>query len=200
MVMKNRKGFTLVELVVTIAIMAVVVGAAAGIGVFASANRKQKTAADAETQEMYRILIGCVLDLAEERVYPAVPGGIPDPGRHEAPNDGWYGDYAKKLVERSCRDHLHDLPVYYCDDSGDPVLAYNPSNPRQGFFAGGNKHPYNVVQVRNRDGKPVLIVSYHNDAHQFDRDGQIGDLKTFHPYETNGGNPIAYVFEIRTGG
>lgn len=72
-VLKNRKGFTLVEVLVTVAILAVVAGTAIGTGVFKSAERQQRMSADADTQQMFRVLYGCAVDLAANGVYPDKP-------------------------------------------------------------------------------------------------------------------------------
>lgn len=80
-VFKNKKGFTLVELIVTIAIMAIL-AAAVTPAVYVTTKRRQKSAAETDTQTMYRNSIAAVTYLSGQHIYP----NKPDPRKEDVDN------------------------------------------------------------------------------------------------------------------
>lgn len=224
-VFKNIKGFTLVELIVTIAIMAIL-AVAVTPAVYVTTKRRQKSAAETDTQTMYRNAIAAVTYLSGQYIYP----NKIDPRDDTAVNDvknGWYVTYSAMVCKHIYQTVIGlDIPVKYYnpDASGPKVLVPDGCNAveRSSFVSADNKNPYIVIQVvgvtdpanSNADVEYYLIVSYHNDKNQFAAwDGGAAvqtatlDYVTKDPttnpqlnraYQTNKGTPIRYTFKIRT--
>lgn len=222
-VFKNKKGFTLVELIVTIAIMAIL-AAAVTPAVYVATKRRQKSAAETDTQTMYRNAIAAVTYLSGQYIYP----NKPDPRKEDVDNGvhGWYVTYSAMVCKRIYQTVIGlDIPVKYYnpDASGtEKVLVPDGCNAveRSSFVSADNKNPYIVIQVvgvtaaESAEIVYYLIVSYHNDKNKFEAwDGgatvQTATLDyvtkdpTTNPqlnraYQTNKGTPIRYTFKIRT--
>lgn len=222
-VFKNKKGFTLVELIVTIAIMAIL-AAAVTPAVYVTTKRRQKSAAETDTQTMYRNAIAAVTYLSGQYIYP----NKPDPRKEDVDNGvhGWYVTYSAMVCKRIYQTVIGlDIPVKYYnpDASGtEKVLVPDGCNAveRSSFVSADNKNPYIVIQVVGvkendaADTEYYLIVSYHNDKNQFAAwDGgatvptatleYVTKDPTTNPqlnraYQTNKGTPIRYTFKIRT--
>lgn len=221
-VFKNKKGFTLVELIVTIAIMAIL-AASVTPAVYVTTKRRQKSAAETDTQTMYRNAIAAVTYLSGQYIYP----NKTDPRKEDVDNgvQGWYVTYSAMVCKRIYQTVIGlDIPVKYYnpDASGPKVLVPDGCNAveRSSFVSADNKNPYIVIQVvgvKENDAADIeyyLIVSYHNDKNKFaawDGGKEVPtatlDYVTKDPttnpqlnraYQTNKGTPIRYTFKIRT--
>ena len=222
-VFKNKKGFTLVELIVTIAIMAIL-AAAVTPAVYVTTKRRQKSAAETDTQTMYRNAIAAVTYLSGQYIYP----NKPDPRKEDVDNGtrGWYVTYSAMVCKRIYQTVIGlDIPVKYYDPDAlgqEKVILPDGCNAveRSSFVSADNKNPYIVIQVvgvtaaESAEIEYYLIVSYHNDKNKFAAwDGgatvQTATLDyvtkdpTTNPqlnraYQTNKGTPIRYTFKIRT--
>lgn len=222
-VFKNKKGFTLVELIVTIAIMAIL-AAAVTPAVYVTTKRRQKSAAETDTQTMYRNSIAAVTYLSGQHIYP----NKPDPRKEDVDNgtNGWYVTYSAMVCKRIYQTVIGlDIPVkYYDPDASGTQKALVPDGcnavERSSFVSADNKNPYIVIQVvgvtaaESAEIEYYLIVSYHNDKNKFaawDGGEEVPtatlDYVTKDPttnpqlnraYQTNKGTPIRYTFKIRT--
>lgn len=215
------------ELIVTIAIMAIL-AAAVTPAVYVTTKRRQKSAAETDTQTMYRNAIAAVTYLSGQYIYP----NKPDPRKEDVDNGtrGWYVEYSKKVCERIYKTVIGlDIPVKYYkpDASGKQVLVPQGCNAvkRSSFVSADNRNPYIVIQVvgvtNNDEIEYYLIVSYHNDKNQFaafDGANDVTDVtnkkaeyilryptaendagkQLNRAYQNNKGNPIRYTFRIRT--
>lgn len=175
-VFKNKKGFTLVELIVTIAIMAILATAVTP-AVYVTTKRRQKSTAETDTQTMYRNAIAAVTYLSGQYIYP----NKPDPRKEDVDNGvhGWYVEYSKKVCERIYKTVIGlDIPVKYYNPGASPTQVLVPQGcnavKRSSFVSADNRNPYIVIQVvgvtaaENSDEiEYYLIVSYHNDKNQF---------------------------------
>ena len=175
-VFKNKKGFTLVELIVTIAIMAIL-AAAVTPAVYVTTKRRQKSTAETDTQTMYRNAIAAVTYLSGQYIYP----NKPDPRKEDVDNGvhGWYVTYSAMVCKRIYQTVIGlDIPVKYYDPDARPTQVLVPDGcnevKRSSFVNADNKNPYIVIQVvgvtaaENSDEiEYYLIVSYHNDKNQF---------------------------------
>lgn len=222
-VFKNKKGFTLVELIVTIAIMAIL-AAAVTPAVYVTTKRRQKSAAETDTQTMYRNAIAAVTYLSGQYIYP----NKTNPREDEVDNGvrGWYVTYSAMVCKRIYQTVIGlDIPVkYYNPDASGPTKVLVPDGcnavKRSSFVSADNRNPYIVIQVvgvKENDDADIeyyLIVSYHNDKNQFaawDGGREVStatlDYVTKDPtanpqlnraYQTNKNTPIRYTFKIRT--
>ena len=175
-VFKNKKGFTLVELIVTIAIMAIL-AAAVTPAVYVTTKRRQKSTAETDTQTMYRNAIAAVTYLSGQYIYP----NKPDPRKEDVDNGvhGWYVTYSAMVCKRIYQTVIGlDIPVKYYDPDARPTQVLVPQGcnevKRSSFVNADNRNPYIVIQVvgvtaaENSDEiEYYLIVSYHNDKNQF---------------------------------
>lgn len=174
-VFKNKKGFTLVELIVTIAIMAIL-AAAVTPAVYVTTKRRQKSAAETDTQTMYRNAIAAVTYLSGQYIYP----NKPDPRKEDVDNGvhGWYVTYSAMVCKRIYQTVIGlDIPVKYYDPDARPTQVLVPDGcnavKRSSFVSADNRNPYIVIQVvgvtaaESAEIEYYLIVSYHNDKNQF---------------------------------
>lgn len=212
------------ELIVTIAIMAIL-AASVTPAVYVTTKRRQKSAAETDTQTMYRNAIAAVTYLSGQYIYPNKIDPRDDTAVNNVKN-GWYVTYSAMVCKRIYQTVIGlDIPVKYYnpDASGtEKVLVPDGCNAvkRSSFVNADNKNPYIVIQVvgvtaaESAEIVYYLIVSYHNDKNKFEAwDGgatvQTATLEyvtkdpTTNPqlnraYQTNKGTPIRYTFKIRT--
>lgn len=187
-VCKNKKGFTLVELIVVIAIMAILVSFATP-NLIKAVSRREMTSAEYDAQHIYRLAISAIADLKFSRISPTATLNTFD------------ADYAEAIVKKIYDSaSVMDIGIKYY--TGEDSVANIPSgytpDVRSKMVNGGNVNPYIVVQVKNVDGIYVLIISYHNDKNPFTFD----DTKAYNVdldsvYKTNSSKPIVYSYTIR---
>lgn len=206
----------------TIAIMAIL-AAAVTPAVYVTTKRRQKSAAETDTQTMYRNAIAAVTYLSGQYIYP----NKTDPRKEDVDNgtSGWYVKYSEMVCKRIYQTVIGlDIPVkYYNPSETKKVLVPDGCNAveRSSFVSADNRNPYIVIQVvgvtaaeNSNEIVYYLIVSYHNDKNQFEAwDGgkevptatldYVTKDPTANPqlnraYQTNAGNPIRYTFKIRT--
>lgn len=210
------------ELIVTIAIMAILATAVTP-AVYVTTKRRQKSAAETDTQTMYRNAIAAVTYLSGQYIYP----NKPDPRKEDVDNGvhGWYVTYSAMVCKRIYQTVIGlDIPVKYYDPDARPTQVLVPDGcnevKRSSFVNADNRNPYIVIQVVGvkendaADTEYYLIVSYHNDKNKFEAwDGgatvptatleYVTKDPTTNPqlnraYQTNKGTPIRYTFKIRT--
>ena len=160
----------------TIAIMAIL-AAAVTPAVYVTTKRRQKSAAETDTQTMYRNAIAAVTYLSGQYIYP----NKPDPRKEDVDNGvhGWYVTYSAMVCKRIYQTVIGlDIPVKYYDPDARPTQVLVPDGcnevKRSSFVNADNRNPYIVIQVvgvtaaENSDEiEYYLIVSYHNDKNQF---------------------------------
>lgn len=160
----------------TIAIMAILATAVTP-AVYVTTKRRQKSAAETDTQTMYRNAIAAVTYLSGQYIYP----NKPDPRKEDVDNGvhGWYVTYSAMVCKRIYQTVIGlDIPVKYYDPDARPTQVLVPQGcnevKRSSFVSADNKNPYIVIQVvgvtaaENSDEiEYYLIVSYHNDKNQF---------------------------------
>lgn len=160
----------------TIAIMAIL-AAAVTPAVYVTTKRRQKSAAETDTQTMYRNAIAAVTYLSGQYIYP----NKPDPRKEDVDNGvhGWYVTYSAMVCKRIYQTVIGlDIPVkYYDPDASGPEKVLVPDGcnavKRSSFVNADNKNPYIVIQVvgvtaaESAEIEYYLIVSYHNDKNQF---------------------------------
>lgn len=130
------------ELIVTIAIMAIL-AAAVTPAVYVTTKRRQKSAAETDTQTMYRNAIAAVTYLSGQYIYP----NKPDPRKEDVDNGvhGWYVTYSAMVCKRIYQTVIGlDIPVKYYnpDASGtEKVLVPDGCNAveRSSFVNADNK-------------------------------------------------------------
>lgn len=161
----------------TIAIMAIL-AAAVTPAVYVTTKRRQKSAAETDTQTMYRNAIAAVTYLSGQYIYP----NKPDPRKEDVDNGvhGWYVTYSAMVCKRIYQTVIGlDIPVkYYDPDASGPEKVLVPDGcnavKRSSFVNADNKNPYIVIQVvgvtaaESAEIEYYLIVSYHNDKNQFE--------------------------------
>jgi prepilin-type N-terminal cleavage/methylation domain len=208
-----KKGFTLIELVVVIAIMALLVGFTVP-NVDKAIARRERRSAENDCSEVYRLAISAVSDLWTST---SVANNRPD----FTLADGVYDvDYATQLV-KSLYDTsiIMDLglayysptaakanhPVESVEPENDAVAACVPtgyaSDTRVKIFNGGNVKPYIVVgvQIKKINGTKVAIltVSYHNTSARCKSTAADQDVfDSNSAYKNNDGDAIVYNFII----
>lgn len=160
----------------TIAIMAILATAVTP-AVYVTTKRRQKSAAETDTQTMYRNAIAAVTYLSGQYIYP----NKPDPRKEDVDNGvhGWYVTYSAMVCKRIYQTVIGlDIPVKYYDPGASPTQVLVPQGcnavKRSSFVNADNRNPYIVIQVvgvtaaENSDEiEYYLIVSYHNDKNQF---------------------------------
>ena len=99
-ILRNKRGFTLIELLATIALMAILAGIAVP-SVYYSTARRQRTSAEADTQQMYRNAISCISDLSAQYLTPSNPYS-----RFTKYPDGF------SYIPSEIKDEQHDLRTY----------------------------------------------------------------------------------------
>lgn len=163
------------ELIVTIAIMAILATAVTP-AVYVTTKRRQKSAAETDTQTMYRNAIAAVTYLSGQYIYP----NKPDPRKEDVDNGvhGWYVTYSAMVCKRIYQTVIGlDIPVKYYDPDARPTQVLVPDGcnevKRSSFVNADNRNPYIVIQVvgvtaaESAEIEYYLIVSYHNDKNQF---------------------------------
>lgn len=207
----------------TIAIMAIL-AAAVTPAVYVTTKRRQKSAAETDTQTMYRNAIAAVTYLSGQYIYP----NKPDPRKEDVDNGvhGWYVTYSAMVCKRIYQTVIGlDIPIKYYDPGASPTQVLVPQGcnavKRSSFVSADNRNPYIVIQVvgvtaaESAEIVYYLIVSYHNDKNQFKPcivasttiTNATSDYITRDPkdnpqlnnaYQTNKNTPIRYTFKIRT--
>lgn len=164
-VFKNKKGFTLVELIVTIAIMAIL-AAAVTPAVYVTTKRRQKSAAETDTQTMYRNAIAAVTYLSGQYIYP----NKPDPRKEDVDNGvhGWYVTYSAMVCKRIYQTVIGlDIPVRYYDPAlttTDKTKVPDGCNAveRSSFVSADNKiliSSFRLWASRRRKAQKSYIIS-----------------------------------------
>lgn len=159
----------------TIAIMAIL-AAAVTPAVYVTTKRRQKSAAETDTQTMYRNAIAAVTYLSGQYIYP----NKTDPRKEDVDTgtNGWYVTYSAMVCKRIYQTVIGlDIPVKYYNPTASPTQVLVPDGcnavERSSFVSADNRNPYIVIQVvgvtaaESAEIEYYLIVSYHNDKNQF---------------------------------
>ncbi len=211
---RNKKGFTLVEMVVTIAIMAILVGFAVP-NVNKAIEKRERYSAESDAEEVFRQAIASVIDMRYEGISP----------NFNLLNGVYEQEFAEKLVKRLYDTiFVMDISLVFLntdkvwrapavgEETPEDVLAKNypagcQPTQRLKVVTGGNKDPYIVVsvlvkQVLNKK-YGVLTVSYHNAnniyKHTYVDSSDPAEAGTFDKssaYTTNSGVPIVFQYVI----
>lgn len=185
---KKKKGFTFIELIVVIAILAVLVGIATP-NYIKTVTRREKSSAEYDAQHIYRLAISAVTDLKWQRLSPTASTGMFDSAYAEA--------IVKKMYDSAL---IMDIGLKYYTGEGNNVKVPDGYTPdiRAKMINGGNVNPYVVIQVKNLDNNYTLIISYHNDANPFTFDEtERYNVDFQNIYKTNKNKAIIYSYLIR---
>ncbi|MEG1613284.1 MAG: prepilin-type N-terminal cleavage/methylation domain-containing protein [Clostridia bacterium] len=208
---KNVKGFTLIEMVVVIAIMAILVGFTVP-NVDKAIERRERSSAESDTQEIFRFAISAVTDLKSQNVRPNFAT--------VSENEYYDAVYATKLTTLLYETIMVlDIRMVFWDGNEDKI--YQPpasdgsagvadgvyANVPAGFtpegrakmMSGGNKNPYVVISVRISEPEhkqAILTVSYHNASNRFKINVDTNFFDVDSAYKTNSNKPIVYNFLI----
>lgn len=212
--LRDKKGFTLIEVIVVIAIMALLVGFTVP-NVDKAVEKRERRSAENDCAQVYRLAISAVSDL-----WTSTTMENNRPAFNETVADGavlYDVDYTINLVKAVYNaTTVMDIGLVYYDPAEaaknavtdpapttDAVAACVPdgceSQPRVKIMNGGNVKPYIVfaVQICEIDNQKValLTVSYHN-ASTWCKPNEDGSINTTSAYENNDEEAIIYNFVI----